>query len=86
MRNLRCVNKLTISGIGQADDVVASSNNIYMLYNLLVLALDYCRKYNVQLCADKTKLLMYADKTFSVPLNPIFMNGEQVPFNDEAEQ
>ena len=28
---------------------------------------------------------MYADKTFSVPLNPIFMNGEQVPFNDEAE-
>ena len=56
-----------------------------MLYNLLVLALDYCKKYNVQLCSDKTKLLMFADKTFSVPLNPIIMNGEQVPFNKEAE-
>ena len=78
-------NKLTISGIGQADDVVAASNNIYMLYNLLVLALDYCRKYNVQLCADKTKLLVYADKTFMVPLNPIIMNNEQVPFSEEAE-
>ena len=78
-------NNLTISGIGQADDVVVSANNIYMLFNLLVLALEYCKKYNVQLCADKTKLLMYADKMFSVPLNPIIMNGKQVPFNDEAE-
>ena len=78
-------NNLTISAIGQADDVVVSSNNIYMLYNLLVLALDYCKKFNVQLCADKTKLLMYADKTFLVPLNPIIINGEQVEFNDEAE-
>ena len=78
-------NKLTISVISQADDVVVSSNNIYMLYNLLVLALDYCKKFNVQLCADKTKLLMYADKTFLVPLNPIIINGEQVEFNDEAE-
>ena len=65
--------------------MVPSSNNIYMLYNLLVLALDYCRKYNVQLCADKTKLLVYAEKTFLVPLNPIIMNGEQVPFSEEAE-
>jgi hypothetical protein len=56
-----------------------------MLYNLLVLALTYCRKYNVQLCADKTKLLKYTDKTFSVPLNPIAINGEQVVFSDEAE-
>jgi hypothetical protein len=69
-------NKLTISGIGQADDVVVSSNDIYMLYNLLALALNYCRKYHVQLCAHKTKLLMYADKTVSVPLNPIVINGE----------
>ena len=78
-------NKLTISGIGQADDVVVSSNDIYMLYNLLVLALNYCRKYNVQLCADKTKLLMFANKAVTVPLNPIMINGEQVNFSDEAE-
>ena len=65
--------------------MVVSSNDIYMLYNLLVLALNYCRKYNVQLCADKTKLLMYTDKTVSVPLNPIVINGEQVDFSDEAK-
>ena len=51
-----------------------------MLYNLL-LALNY----NVQLCTDKTKLQMYADKTFSVPLNLIIINGEQDEFSDEAE-
>ena len=78
-------NKLTISAIGQADDVAVSSNNIYMLYNLLVLALDYCKRYNVELCADKTKLLLYADKTVSVPLNPILINGEAVDFSHEAE-
>ena len=70
---------------GQRGVVVVSSNDIYMLYNLLVHALDYCRKYHVQLCADKTKLLMYTDKTVSVPLNPIVINGEQVDFSDEAK-
>ena len=56
-----------------------------MLYNLLVLALNYCRRYNVELCADKTKLLMFGDKTVSIPLNPIVINGNQVHFSEEAE-
>ena len=58
---------------------------IYMLYNLVQLALTYCRKLNVVLCAEKTKLLLYADKTFSVPLNPIMINNEAIKFSDEAE-
>ena len=39
----------------------------------------------MELCADKTKLLLYADKTVSVPLNPILINGEAVDFSHEAE-
>ena len=49
---------LVVSAIGQADDVVLCSNNLYMLYNLLLLALDYCQKYSVQLSATKTKLML----------------------------
>ena len=51
-------NQLVISGVGQADDVVLCSNNVYQLHNLLILATNYCSKYNVKLCADKTKLMV----------------------------
>ena len=63
-------NQLTISTVGQADDVVICSNNIYQLYNLVLLALNYCKKLNVKLCADKTKPLKFADNTHTVALNP----------------
>ena len=33
----------------------------------------------------KTKLLLYADKTFSAPLNPIVINNEAIKFSDEAD-
>ena len=67
--------------------MVACSNNIYMLYNLLVLALNYCKKYSVDLCADKTKLLLFADRIEQkiVPLNPIMINQEQIDFSEQAE-
>ena len=77
--------KLTVSAVGQADDVVICSNNIYMLYNLVQLALAYCRKLNVTLCADKTKLLLFADSLYSVPLNPIQINHDAINVTDEAE-
>ena len=40
-------NNLVVSGVGQADDVVLLSNNIYSLFNILNIALRYCRDYLV---------------------------------------
>ena len=69
---------LTISGVGQADDVMLCSNNIYMLYNLLTLTMEYCKKYSVDICADKTKLLLFANQMQDriIPLNPIVISNE----------
>ena len=77
--------KLTVSCVGQADDVVLCSNDIYMLYNLLVLTLDFCKKFSVHLSADKTKLLNYSDKTNTVVMNPIIIDNKQINLSDEAE-
>ena len=77
--------RLTVSAVGQADDVAICSNNIYMLYNLLLLDLEYCKKLNVELCADKTKLLLFADKTFMVPLIPIMIKQERIDSSEEVE-
>ena len=49
---------LVISAIGLADDTVLISNCPHSLLNLLDLSLDFCKKYHVQLCVDKTKLLV----------------------------
>ena len=50
---------ITISAIGQADDVVLTSNNPYSLFNLLYLTKEYCSKYMVELVQDKTKLQVF---------------------------
>ena len=77
-QGVQMVSKLTISAVGQADNVFICTNNIYMLYNLLLLALEYCKKLKVELCADKTKLLLYSDRTYIVPLNPIMIKNERI--------
>ena len=43
-----------VSAIGQADDTVLLSNNIYDVNNLLSLTFDFCSKYQVELCPEKT--------------------------------
>ena len=72
-------NNLVVSGVGQADDVVLLSNNIYSLFNILNIALRYCRDYHVDLCASKTKLLMMTPRSSTnlVTNNPIHINGEE---------
>ena len=62
LQGVKMGRNLTISGVGQADDVMLCSKNIYMLYNLLTLTLEYCKKYSFDICADKTKLLLFADQ------------------------
>ena len=78
---------LVVSAVGQADDMCLLSNDIHSLHNLLHLALKYCEKYHVQLCSDKTKLVILAQKwkdKISI-FNPISINGEQIPFSNQAE-
>ena len=38
-----------ISAIGQADDSALQANDIHSLQNLLILTLEYCKRYNVTL-------------------------------------
>ena len=82
---------LAVSGIGQADDTALVSNNLHSLNFLLHLTFDFCKKYQVQLCSDKTKLLVYHKKDqqdvvdYWEHANPIKVNGKQIGYSDVAE-
>ena len=80
-------NNLVISGVGQADDVLLLSNNIFNLSNILHLTLNYCKDYHVELCADKTKLLHFPSSSniADVPYNPIQINQQQISLSEKAE-
>ena len=80
-------NGLIVSGIGQADDIVLLSNNIQNLHNILNLTLNYCKKFHVELCPEKTKMLMitkHPEQQF-VPYNPIRINRTEIGFSNQAE-
>ena len=48
--------EVTVSAIGQADDIVLVSNRIQFLFYLLLLTISFCEKHQIKLGADKTKL------------------------------
>ena len=78
---------LVVSSVGLADDTGLCANRITNLSNILYLVLKYCEKYNVSLCSDKTKLLMFGShqqKVINV-YNPIKINGHQIEFSQSAE-
>ena len=80
-------NGLVVSGVGQADDIALMSNDIFNLNNLLYLALNYCKNFNIELCSDKTKLIMlkrHWDQNI-LAFNPIRVNGKQISLSDRAE-
>ena len=80
-------NSLVISEIGLADDTVACANKLTNLSNILHLVNDYCRKYSVTLCHEKTKLIRFT-KNHDTDLevyNPIFIDGQQIVISNEAE-
>ena len=54
---------VTVSAIGQADDVVLIANDLHSLQSLLELSLYYCRKYNVSLSNDKSKLQVFSSRS-----------------------
>ena len=57
---------VTISALGQADDVPLVSNDLHALQGLLDLSLYYCKKYHVSLSTEKTKLQVYSARTSEV--------------------
>ena len=81
---------LIISGIGQADDTVLISNDLYNLFCLLLLTINFCSKYAVELCAEKTRLQMFpCNQKRPVDLtsfaNPIKINDVPIDFSSTAE-
>ena len=84
-------NSITISTVGQADDACLLSDDIYNLQYLLMLSLQYCKKFDVDLCAEKTKLLALSSKDTKVfvdifkAINPIKIDGQAIEFVQTAE-
>ena len=82
---------VTISCLGQADDVALTANYLNALQSLLGLALSYCRKYQAQHSPGKTKLLAYSPKNSQMEtflaktINPIYLNEQRVEFVEQAE-
>ena len=50
-----------IAAVGQADDVVLVSDDIFFLNHLLQLTLDYCKKFHVTLAPEKTKIVAFSN-------------------------
>ena len=84
------VGSAVISAVGQADDVLLLSNDIYSLKLLVKLTEDYCQKYRVKLEPKKTKLLGYCSKKTELLVklaaanDIITINGTAVHFTNET--
>jgi hypothetical protein len=79
--------KLIIFSIGLADDTALISNDIQNLFYLLQLTKIFCSKYQVELCAEKTKLQVFSNKkmahsvAISKTTSAIEIGGERIPFS-----
>ena len=80
-----------VAAIGQADDTVLVSDEIYKLKFLLNLTLQYCDKYHVELSADKTKLQLYVPTGYSLDSaclkasSSLSINDVEVKYVDTTE-
>ena len=76
-----------VAAIGQADDTVLVSNDIHDLSFLLRLSNIFCQRFLVNLSEDKTQLQAYTRSSITIDkdVNPIKINGKQIPFSDLAE-
>ena len=80
--------KRVISSIGLADDTALVANSLACLANILEVALAYCKKFEVSLCAGKTKLLRITGTKTKQNLelyNPIKVSGQSIEFTNYAE-
>ena len=85
------IKSTVISSVGQADDVLLCSNDIFNLKLLAQLSAQYCSQYHVKLVASKTKLLaVYHPRhsylvEYAQLVNDVKVNDTLVSFVDEAE-
>ena len=85
------VDNVEVSAIGQADDVVLLSYDLFLLKNLLQLTLDYCGKHHVTLAPEKTKLMVFAPKqhkhlvNYQKAVTSLSINDTTINFTDVAE-
>ena len=82
---------ITISSIGQADDVALLSNDEHALQGLLDLSMYYCHKFHVTLAPSKTKLQLYSTPSMSTEsflvksTSNLEIGGQTISFTDQAE-
>ena len=85
------IGSTVISAVGQADDVILVSNDIYALKLLLKLTENYCAKFRVKLEPGKTKLLVFSNKCHGLLTqhatytNQLTINNIPIKFTSEAE-
>ena len=63
------IGELIISGIGQADNTAILSDNIHKLLNLLMLSESFYNRFHLKLCAEKTKVLVFATKKMKLAVD-----------------
>ena len=85
------IGSTTISGIGQADDVMMAAISLENLKLLARLTENYCSNFRVKLVASKTKLLPVYHKRhdylveYAKLVNSVTIDGTVVQFVTEAE-
>ena len=85
------VGPVTISSIGQADDVALVSDDMHALQGLLDLSLYFCKKKHVSLSSGKTKLQVFSSRKldnssyYSQNAFQLKVDNDVVEFVDEAE-
>ena len=79
--------RLIVSATGLADDTVLSANSLSCLSYILHLTKNYCKKYMVTLCPEKTRLLrITGNQVTDLELfNPITISGKNIQFSNQAE-
>ena len=85
------IGSVTISSIGQADDVVLVADNLHALQGLLDLSLYFCKKKHVTLSPGKTKLQPFSTKRSELvsyiaqSSSVLNIHGDMIKFVDNAE-
>ena len=82
------IGPITVSSIGQADDVALIADNPTSLQGLLDLSSYFCKKKHVKLSPGKTKLQVYTpNKAGCLPITPtsVSINGDPVEVVHEVE-
>ena len=81
-----------ISSIGQADDTALVANDLLSLQNLLKLTdEEYCRRNNVTLVPEKTRLLAFSPPGCEAEIecdkltSSLSINGDRISFSDNGE-